>query len=256
MVESFQDALLERQCQRKKNNYMPASVNRVVAVMKRIFNLAMREELVERNPCFKVSMLPENNKRDRVLTQEEFERLTAFLPQHAARIVTMGYYTGMRAGEILGLTWDKVNLKEGFIELEPEDTKTSEPRTIYLDPLLKDMFAELAKVRHISHNFVFTFKGKSIKNIRKSFKRACEKAGIEDFWFHDLRHTFNTNMRKAGVDRSVIMKITGHTTHAMFERYNTVDKDDAQEAIKRLGEFLAEPSAGEDTTSSLLQEKE
>ncbi|MCK4389235.1 MAG: site-specific integrase [Desulfobacterales bacterium] len=111
--------------------------------------------------------------------------------------MTMGYYTGMRAGEIFGLTWDKVNLREGFIDLEPEDTKTSEPRTIYLDPLLKDMFAELAKVRHISHNFVFTLEGKPIKSIRTSFDRACKKAGIKDFRFHDLRHTFNTNMRKA-----------------------------------------------------------
>jgi len=81
---------------------------------------------------------------------------------------------------------------------------------------------------------VFTYKGKPVKSIRNSFKRACKKAGIEDFKFHDLRHTFNTNMRKAGVERSVIMKITGHKTMSMFERYNTVDRDDAHEAIKRL----------------------
>lgn len=55
---------------------------------------------------------------------------------------------------------------------------------------------------------------------------------------------FVMEARKAGVDRSVIMKITGHKTHAMFERYNTVDKDDAQEAIKRLGELLTKPSEG------------
>ena len=254
MVEIFQYELLERPCQRKKSKYKPASVNRVYAVMKRIFNLAMRDELVEKNPCFKVPMLAEDNKRDRVLTKEEFERLRAFLPGHAARIVTTAYYTGMRAGEIFGLTWDKVNLKEGFVDLEPEDTKTSEPRTIYLNDELKEIFARLAKVRHIGHNFVFTFEGKPIKSIKTTFNKACRKAGIEDFRFHDLRHTFNTNMRKAGVDRSVVMKITGHKTDSMFERYNTVDKDDAQDAIKRLDELLTKPSGGQDSTSILLQE--
>ena len=191
-----------------------------------------------------------------VLSREEFERLVSFLPQHAARIVTTAYYTGMRAGEIFGLTWDRVNLKEGFIDLEPEDTKTSEPRRIYLSPVLKDIFSQLSRVRHINHNFVFTYKGNPVKEIKSTFRSACKKAGIRDFRFHDLRHTFNTNMRKAGVDRSVIMKITGHKTMSMFERYNTVDKDDAQEAIKRLDEFLTKPSSKKVSTSILLQGSE
>jgi len=103
---------------------------------------------------------------------------------------------------------------------------------------------------------VFTYKGKPVKSIRNSFKRACKKAGIEDFKFHDLRHTFNTNMRKAGVERSVIMKITGHKTMSMFERYNTVDRDDAHEAIKRLDDYLTKPSSGDKITSILLQGRE
>ncbi len=88
-----------------------------------------------------------------------------------------------------------MNLKEGFIDLRAEDTKTSEPRRIYFNGVLKEMLTGLSRVRHI-------------------------------------RHTFNTNMRKAGVERSVIMKITGHKTMSIFERYNTVDRGDAHEAIK------------------------
>lgn len=68
--------------------------------------------------------------------------------------------------------------------------------------------------------------------------KACRRAGIEDFRFHDLRHTFHTNMRKAGVDQSVIMKLTGHKTAAMFHRYNTVDTADAKEAYRKLEGFL------------------
>jgi integrase len=157
------------------------------------------------------------------------------------------------AGKIFGLTWDKVHLKERDIELEEEDTKTSEPRRIYLTPVLDEMFLKRPRVRHINHNSVFTYKGEPVKEIKGAFGRACKKAGIKDFRFHDLRHTFNTNMRKAGVDRSVIMKITGHKTTSMFERYNTIDRDDARDAIKRLDEFLTKPSSGEEITSILLQ---
>ena len=255
-VEVFQQELLKRPCKINKNTYTPASVNRVVALMKRIYNLALREELVDKNPCFKVTMLPENNKMDRVISHDQFERLISLLPLHAANIVTTAYYTGMRAGEILNLTWDKVNLKEGFIELRAEDTKNSEPRRVYFGRVLKNLFSQLRRVRHIDHNFVFTYKGKPVKSIRNSFKKACKKAGIEDFKFHDLRHTFNTNMRKAGVERSVIMKITGHKTMSMFERYNTVDRDDAHEAIKRLDDYLTKPSSGDKITSILLQGRE
>ena len=81
--------------------------------------------------------------------------------------------------------------------------------------------------------------------IRKGLKDACKKAGIKygrfvkgGFIFHDLRHTFNTNMRKAGIAESVIMKITGHSTREMFDRYNTVDEDDTRKAVKKLEGFL------------------
>jgi integrase len=240
MIESFQHNLLNRPCKKKKKkNYAPASANRILAVIKRIYNLAVREEYVERNPCLKVTMLPENNKRDRVITKEEFERLVSKLPKHTAQMVTVAYYTGMRAGEIFNLTWDKVNLKEGVIDLDAADTKTSAPRSIYLNEILHGLFKELAKVRHIGHARVFTYHGKPVKRIFHSFKSGCAAAGLKDFRFHDLRHTFNTNMRKAGVDRSVIMKITGHKTMSMFERYNTVDSDDALMALRRLDAFLA-----------------
>jgi len=91
--------------------------------------------------------------------------------------------------------------------------------------------------------------------IRTGIKKACKAAGITygrfkkgGFIFHDLRHTFNTNMRKAGVAESVIMAITGHSTREMFDRYNTVDDRDKRQAVDQLEVFfenvsrtLAEP---------------
>ena len=255
MIESFQYDLLHRQCQRKKSNYLPATVNRMLALMKRIYSLAVREDFVEKNPCLKVSIIPENNARDRVITREEFERLISDLPKHAAQIVTVAYYTGMRSGEIFNLTWKKINMREGFIDLEAEDTKNSEPRRIYLNDVLLNLLAEVGKIRHIDHQMVFTFNGKSIKTINKPFKKACRLSGIRDLRVHDLRHTFNTNMRKAGVDRSVIMKITGHKSYEMFERYNTIDSKDAQDALVKLNDFLSCNSGQQPTTAIVLQER-
>lgn len=244
MVESFQDKMLKSKY-RFGSNYKPATVNRTVALMKRVFNLAIREDMVLKNPCWKVSMLKEDNKRDRVLSGEEFNRLLAELPAYLKPIITLGYYTGMRRGEILGLTWKKVNMQEGYLDLEPEDTKNSEPRRIYFNDVLWDIFKTAGKVRNLKHDYVFTYRGKPIKEFREGFKKALKRAGIENFHPHDLRHTFNTNMRKARVDQTVIMKLTGHKTLAMFTRYNTVDQDDAVDAMKRLDLFLSAQKSSE-----------
>lgn len=90
-----------------------------------------------------------------------------------------------------------------------------------------------------------------MKSIQSGFKDACERAGIEDFRFHDLRHCFVTNMRKAGVPESVIMKITGHKTASMFLRYNTVDKEDAREAMRNLERYLAGREKPERSTANV-----
>ena len=237
MVESFQYQML-----RTKNmhgrKYKPASANRAVALLKRIYNLAIREDMVIKNPCWKVSMLPEKNERDRVITHEEFERLIEALPDHLKPITKVGYYTGMRVGEILGLTWDQVNMQEGYIDLSAEDTKTSEPRRIYFNDELEKVFREAGRVRSLKHSHVFTYRNRPMQRFTRAFQNATRKAGIEDFKFHDLRHTFNTNMRKAGVDHTVIMKLTGHKTMAMFNRYNTVDREDAYSAMEKLTGYL------------------
>jgi integrase len=239
MVEEYQSRRLREPTWHAKPR-SAANVNRTITVLKRMFNLAVREELAERNPCWKVKLLPENSGRDRILSHEELNLLLQHLPRHAAMIVQFAYWTGMRAGEIFRLTWDKVDLSNRMIKLAAEDTKTREPRLIYIDDKALEILTETGRVRGLAHNQVFTYKGRPIKGIRTAFLIARRKAGIEDFRFHDLRHTFNTNMRKAGVDHSVIMKLTGHKTAAMFHRYNTVDTADAKEAYRKLDGFLGQ----------------
>lgn len=242
MVDKYRQERLQQTAYRgkyaSKQKVAPATVNKEVSTLKRIFNLAIRDDLATKNPCWKVERLPENNERKRILSQDELDRLLPELPQHAKDIVLTGYFTGMRAGEIFDLTWDKVNLDEGYIELEWDDTKTKEPRRIYADEVVLEILRRLNKVKYLNHNNVFTYEGNPIKSIKTCLKTACRRAEIEDFRFHDLRHTFNTMMRKAGVPKSVIMHLTGHKTSAMFDRYNTIDEEDARDALKKLNEFL------------------
>jgi integrase len=81
---------------------------------------------------------------------------------------------------------------------------------------------------------VFTYKGNSMAEMKRSFTAACQRAGIEDFTFHDLRHTFNTNAYRAGVPIPTIMKITGHKSIAMFRGYTTISPEDLKEAIGKI----------------------
>ncbi|MBW2083086.1 MAG: site-specific integrase [Deltaproteobacteria bacterium] len=182
--------------------------------------------------------------RTRVLSSEEFERLLQYSPPHLKAILSTAYYTGMRRGEILGLTWDKIDLKKRLIHLNASDTKDREARTIPICEKLYEVLRTIPRAIHDPH--VFLFKGRPVKDIRTALRKACKQAGIEygrfaksGFVFHDLRHTFNTNMRKAGVPESVIMKITGHSTREMFDRYNTIDQEDTRKAVGRLETFLA-----------------
>lgn len=250
MVEDYQQKRLSEITYRGTPT-KPATVNREVEVMKRIYNLAMREEMVERNPCWKVTRISERNARDRLLSAEEWEGLLKELPQHAADIVIVAYHTGMRSGEIFGMTWDRVNIKEGYFNLTSKDTKTGQARHVYFNGQVREVLERLGKIRHVSHNFVFTYKGKPLKSIKVALENALKKAKITDFRMHDFRHIFNTNARKAGVDRTVIMKLTGHKTLSMFNRYNTVDAADARQALDLMEGYLKSVERG--TTANLLQ---
>jgi len=243
MVLNFRERMRKTKSHRYNRNYDNATINRMVAVARRIYNLGRDAGLVAHNPFERLGALKEH-PRGRVITLEELERFISECPPYLVGIVYLGYYTGMRRGEILGLTWDRVDMKRGAIDLTPQETKTDERRLLCFNEALWCILREAARIRSLSHDFVFTRKGKQIKSIQTAFKGACARAGIVNMRFHDLRHTFNTNMRKAGVDRSVIMKLTGHKTMNMFARYNHVDEADAKEAMRKLDGYLSAQKEG------------
>jgi integrase len=123
----------------------PATVNRELACLKTIFSKAMKNGKAERNPTYGVKLLKENNIRDRLLSPGEYDSLLQHSAPYLKPIIRMGYHTGMRLGEIIGLTWEQVDLKGGFIELTPEDCKTNEGRLVPLSLELMEMIKAMPR---------------------------------------------------------------------------------------------------------------
>jgi integrase len=200
-----------------------------------------------------VKKLLKRNARDKILTPEQFKALMEKLPAHTKAIIAMGFHTGMRLGETVNLTWDKVDLKGRMIRLEAADNKDKEPRKIPISEPLHEILKGIPRAIHDDH--VFLYKGKPVTEIKRSLKTACKRAAFtygrfekDGFIFHDLRHSFNTYMRKAGVAQSVIMKITGHARNSMFDRYNSIDEGDARQAITQLQGFFVSVDQSVDQT--------
>src|SRR5262245_35626851 len=117
-------------------------------------------------------MLESQNIRDRILTAEEFHRMLDASPEYLKPILQCAYYTGMRRGEILALTWDKVDLKSGFIRLKDTDTKTDVARSIPNGRELRSMFSHLPVALDAEGTcvpYVFTHNGQRVKSIKRVF---------------------------------------------------------------------------------------
>lgn len=210
--------------------------NRALECLRHLLRLAVEEGVLEAAPLVRLHKV--NNARDRALSEEEYRRLCAVAPLHLRRIIICAYETGMRAGEIIGLIWDKVDLKTGFIRLAAEDTKTNEKRAIPLSPLLWETLEEIRKEQREGKvvsigGHVFTWQRNPLgrQGWKRSWATACRNAKLEDLRFHDLRHTFVTRKVREGWDYKRIMAITGHKTFAIFQRYNNPSEEDLKAVV-------------------------
>ena len=197
---------------RLRKGRMPSiqTVNNDHTVLKHMLSVAERRGLIQFNVTKKVKMPDPKNERDRVLTSDEWQKLYETASPHIKPILLIAYHLGMRLGEILGLTWDRVDVKRGFITLSACDTKNGESRLVPMIPKVREALMEMSKVRSLLTSNVFLYRGRSLGSVKKTFNNALKEAGISGFRFHDLRHCAATNLRRAGVDTVTAMKIVGH----------------------------------------------
>ncbi len=232
---------------RLEEDAMNATINKELCALRRMCNLALEKELIDRFP--KIKMLKEVDKEGKPNTRTgffehpEFLDLRNALPDYMKPVVTLAYESGMRREEILSLKWNQVKLKQGTIVLEPGMTKNDEPRIFYMSPKFREMLTELWEKRaqhekDIPYVFVNRSETGRIVDYRKAWKRALKKVGLAGKLFHDFRRTAVRNMVRAGVPESVTMKISGHLDRSIFERYNITDEKDLKEASKLMKAYL------------------
>ena len=224
-------------------------INRELQILKRIFSLAIDSGRLATKP--KITMLAEAPPRAGFFEREQYKAVLAHLPEEIRPVITFAYITGWRiADEILPLEWRQVDFNAGEVRLDPGTTKNREgrvfPFTAELRTVLAAQHAEHKRLKKAGHIFPNVFwrmvadeRGgkkhpKVITRFDKSWKIACRAAGCPGRIPHDLRRTAIRNFVRSGTSENVAMKLSGHKTRSVFDRYDIVSGDDLREAARRL----------------------
>lgn len=182
--------------------------------------------------------------RVRWVTREDAETLIAAARQSRSRLlghfVELGFYTGMRSQEMLGLEWRRVDLHQRLLYLPPATNKSARHVSIPLNQRAYQVLLQLAAYRaEYCPDTPWVFwraNGERLQSVKKGFRAACEKAGIEDFTPHDLRHTCAAWLVQAGVSLYRVRDLLRHTSIQVTERYAHLAPDQVREAVAALDE--------------------
>jgi integrase len=214
-----------------------ATINRELAALKRMFNLARQSTPPKVNTVPYIAMLRENNIRTGFLESRQHDSLAAETGKIGLWLRAMfevGYTYGWRHEELLALRVCQVNLSAGTIRLEPGTTKNDQGREVSMTPPVRALLT-LCVHGKTSDDYVFTREdGKPVRDFRGAWANACAAAKVPSLLFHDLRRTAARNLRRAGVAEGVIMKIGGWKTRSVFERYAIVSQSDIRDAMAKL----------------------
>jgi integrase len=218
---------------RQKQLAANATINRELALLRSILRFAFQKEKISRVPP--IHLLPEDNIRQRFVTEEEFQGILKHLRSDVSPPLIIAYHTAMRIGEVLSLTWKNVDLKRRVLVFETGKSHGKQ-RAVALHPEAIKVLESMP--RGFGNTPVFKL---NIYYLEKAWQRACKKAKVKDARIHDLRRTRATIWHKEqGLPQDVIMSMSGHKTDSMFRRYQIV----STEYVERLASKWAEEQAG------------
>lgn len=217
------------QGERKKGN-MPATINRYLALVRNLLKMA-RDEWQWLDSFPMIRLLPGEVERDRWLTKDEADRLIAVSPDHLAALIRFALATGCRAREITSLEWNRVDLQRKTAWIN--QTKNGTPRGV---PLNRNAVAVLEEQFGKHPQYCFTYRGEPIRwdVTNTAWHNALRKAGIQDFRFHDLRHTWASWHRQAGTSCDELKDLGGWKSRTMVDRYAKFATDNLRIAASRI----------------------
>jgi integrase len=210
-----------------------STINRRLSYLKHMFNLAVEWEYIGENPASNVKKLREPPGRVRCLSEEEEKRLLRECVYDIYDIVLLDLNTGLRRGELFALKWSDVDLENR--KLTVRNGKNGEQRII---PLNEVAVSALRDAKNKSNGkYIFPgIDGGKRKDLKTGFNNACRRAGIEDFTFHDLRHTFASRLVRKGVDLLTVKELLGHKSIVMTQRYAHLAEDSLAKAVSKLAQ--------------------
>lgn len=234
---------------KEKERTTASTANHLLTTLKRMLNLAVKWQLLEKNPAASQEKFKEGPLRERYLSKEELPRFMKALEEENDRLsvaaLRMLLYTGCRREEIMSLKWENVRLNEERIYLPK--TKNGHSRTVHLNGRAKEVIQELLvkkeqDQRTCGSDYVFPSRNGAKKpyiyDLRKPFEKACIIAEIENFRIHDLRHTFASMAVSSGADLYAVQRLLGHQDIAMTQRYAHLAADDLKKATEGVSEMF------------------
>ena len=236
---------LAKKATRLGKKYTPATVNRYLAALSHAFTIAMNDwGWIEDSPMRKVSKPKESRGRVRFLSDGERKSLLEACKvsdsQYLYLVVVLAMSTGMRLSEILNLTWNDVNLADKYLILH--ETKNGERRRVALASAAYDGLKKMSKLRRIDTKLLFPHANPRLKDqpfdMRKPWDYAIATAEIEDFRFHDLRHTAASYLAMNGASLAEIAEVLGHKTLQMVKRYAHLSDSHTSKVVTSMNEKI------------------
>lgn len=227
---------------RLENGVSNGSVNRMLAVTRSILRKASIEwEWLDKPP--KVRLLPEPNRRIRWITREQADCLLSELPIHLKAMARFSLETGLRQANVTGLQWTQVDLTRRCAWIHPDQAKA---RRAIAVPLSKFAVVILREQMGKHEKFVFSYGGKRITQVNtKAWRQALSRAGIENFRWHDLRHTWASWHVQAGTPLHVLQELGGWESVEMVRRYAHLSSEHLTDYVDRLSTLQSVDSGSE-----------
>ncbi len=225
----------------------PYQANRVLALLSKAFNLAVKWRMRPDNPCRGVERNPEH-KRQRYARPDELERLSAALNAHsdkqAVDVIRVLLLTGCRKGEAMTMRWSDIDLATGKWTKPAASTKANRIHEVPLSAPARQLLAEIGARRTSEKQGGFVFPSDTsasghVADIGNAWRRICKAAGISGLRPHDLRHSYASHLASAGIGLHVIGALLGHTQPQTTHRYAHLFDDPLRAATERVGAIIS-----------------